>query len=423
MNKKITIIGLGYVGLPLALLAEKKGYMVAGLVSNSVHAEKLNNKKMLFKDVLLEKKLKQAKNIRVSSQYKDVRSSSMFIICVPTPITSTNKPDLSILKSVAKTLGKNLGKGQTVILESTVNPGVSEEIVIPLLEQYSKLVCGRDFYYAHCPERINPGDTKWNVLNIPRVIGGYNSKSAVLAKEFYSSILESKIIIVDSLKEAESVKIVENAFRDINIAFVNELAISFDRLGIDVVKVIQAAATKPFSFMSHFPGAGVGGHCIPVDPYYLIEYAGKKGFNHEFLKLARKINNSMPAFTVSLLEEGILAKNIKSPKVLVLGLAYKKNIGDTRESPGLKIVKLLRSKKINVKTFDPYVLDKSDFKNINEALRFANTMVLVTDHDDFGLITPKLLKKYSIEVVVDGRNSLEKKELLASGIYYKGIGR
>ncbi len=421
-NKKITVIGLGYVGLPLAILAEKKGYEVAGIVKTSKTAELINNRKTPFSDKSLQRDLKNSQ-ITVGINFEPVKNSSVVIICVPTPITSDNKPDLSILKDAATNLAGFINPGQLIILESTVNPGISEEIVIPIIEKVFKKKCGRDFFFAHCPERINPGDKKWTINKIPRVVGGFDEKSRVMAEYFYNSILSTKVYNVAGLKEAEASKIVENAFRDINIAFVNELALSFQRLGIDVVDVINAAATKPFGFMPHFPGAGVGGHCIPVDPYYLIDYASKKGFKHDFLILARKINNSMPKYTVDLLLEGLREKKIKSEsaKVLVLGIAYKAGIDDTRESPALKIIQLLKRNKINVKSFDPNVPLLSSFKTLDEALSFADSVIIATAHKDFIDLPFSAWRKF--QVVIDGRNCLDKKNFLKSGIYYRGIGR
>lgn len=424
-KQKVTvcIIGLGYVGLPLALLADKKGYAVIGIVAHKEKAAMLNKKLSPIADEKLISDLKNSE-LYATNEYNVVKKAQIIVICIPTPIYENNKPDLRMLIAAAKNIGKNLQKGQLIILESTVNPGVSEEIVIPLVEKYSKLKVNKDFYYAHCPERINPGDPKWHVGNIPRVIGATDEKSLKKTKKFYASLLQGKIKTVASIKEAEAVKIVENSFRDINIAFVNELALSFSHLGIDVTRVIDAAATKPFAFMPHYPGCGVGGHCIPVDPYYLISYAKKRGFRHDFLLLARKINNYMPRFATDLLIKALKEKNLPfTSKVVVLGLSYKKDIDDTRESPAFKIIEELRGFGLQVLAFDPYVLPKSQVKNLDEALKDAKAIIITTDHEVFKKITPEILLKNHIEIIIDGRNCLPKDDFIKAGILYKGIGR
>lgn len=228
-----------------------------------------------------------------------------------------------------------------------------------------------------------------------------------------------------SLREAEAVKVVENSFRDVNIAFVNELAMSFSRLKIDVVRVIEGAATKPFSFMAHFPGCGVGGHCIPVDPYYLIDYAKQNGFSHDFLKLARRINNYMPEYAVKQTRAGLSEKNISlnGAKVAVLGLAYKPEIDDCRESPSFEIIKQLKKSGAKVIAYDPFVLKKSTAKTLNQAVYGAKAVIIATAHEAFRKLTPKYFVKNKVRVVVDGRNCFDKKKFVQTGIIYKGIGR
>jgi UDP-N-acetyl-D-glucosamine dehydrogenase len=289
-KKSVAVVGLGYVGLPLALLAARKGYTTYGIDIDQNKIDKLAKRIPPYKDADVQRELKKSTMIATRDISK-VQEVSTVVICVPTPVFSNHMPNLEPVQKACEGIAPYLHKDQLVILESTVNPGVCESIVIPILEEISGLKAGEDFYVAHCPERINPGDKKWNVENIPRVVGSLEEKGLKLAKDFYESILVSKVKKMKSLKEAEAVKIVENSFRDINIAFVNELARSFAKLGIDVVNVIDGASTKPFAFMAHYPGCGVGGHCIPVDPYYLIQYAKQNGFQHKFLELARRINN------------------------------------------------------------------------------------------------------------------------------------
>jgi len=245
------------------------------------------------------------------------------------------------------------------------------------------------------------------------------------AADFYENIVDGQIMQMSSIREAEAVKIVENSFRDINIAFVNELAKSFDKMGIDVVEAIKGAATKPFSFMAHWPSCGVGGHCIPVDPYYLIERAKLSGFDHEFMKIARKVNLSMPEYTIELLQDAL--NEVKMPlngtTIGVLGLSYKANVSDLRESPVKELVKLLKENKANVLTFDPYVLSKSTAKSLSELFKKSDAILLATDHNEFKKINSEDLKKNGIKVVIDGKNCLDKESIKKLGIVYKGIGR
>lgn len=422
---KVGVIGMGYVGLPLALLIERKGFEVIGIVRSKESRDLLNQKKTDIRDERLAKELKKSKNLKVFTNFEELKFAQTIIITVPTPAYSNNKPNLTSIISSSKEVGKSLQKGQLVILESTVNPGVSEDIIIPTLEKESGLKLGRDFYYVHCPERINPGDPKWNVENIPRVIGGNDPKSVFKAVVFYKKILKGEITKVNNLKEAEAVKIVENAFRDINIAFVNELALSFSKLGIDVNRVINAASTKPFGFLAHHPGIGVGGHCIPVDPYYLIDYAKKKGFKHDLLILARKINNYMPEYTANLAIEifNVAQFDKKKDKIAVLGLSYKPDIGDTRESPGLKLMKKLKRKKMLVEAYDPFVSEKSTKSSLIEILLSSKLVILATAHSEFLKLTPKVFKRSGVKVFIDGRNVFDKALFEKEGIVYRGIGK
>ena len=364
-------------------------------------------------------------SLEPTTDFKKVSDMDVIVICVPTPVTESHLPNLGPVRLSAKSIAPYIKPGQLIVLESTVNPGVCEEFILPILEEGSGMKAGKDFYLAHSPERINPGDDKWNVENTPRVVGSLEERGLEKALAFYRSILTSEIKAMKSLKEAEAVKVVENSFRDVNIAFVNELAMSFSHLGIDVVNVIEGASTKPFSFLPHYPGCGVGGHCIPVDPYYLIDHAQKNGFNHEFLKLAREINNYMPAFTVKLVIEALREKGFDPKKsvVAVLGLSYKADIDDTRESPAFEIIDCLREDGISVNTYDPFVVRLSTHTSLKDALEGAQAAVLATAHSEFKAMTPEDFKKHEIEIVVDGRNVFSKEEFIKAGIIYKGIGR
>ncbi len=423
-TKKIAIVGLGYVGLPLALLAARKGYSVTGIDCDNQKVAKINKKILPFVDEDLSLQLKSS-TLKATTEWSCIEDTYAVIVCVPTPVDHQHHPDLNPIKDSCIEIAKHIKEGHLIIIESTVNPGVCNEVVIPILEEYSGMKAGKDFYVAHCPERINPGDTKWNVENIPRVMGSLEPVGLKIALDLYSSILHASITPMKSLKEAEAVKIVENSFRDVNIAFVNELAQSFSHLGIDIVNVINGASTKPFSFMAHFPGCGVGGHCIPVDPYYLIEYAKKNGFKHRFLALARKINNGMPDFTGSLVEEALLNQDIeiKGAKIAVLGLAYKANIGDCRESPAFEIIAYLEKKGARVVAYDPHALELSNVKTLDDALQNSSAVVIATAHDEFTKLKPEYFKSHGVNIVIDGRNCLAEDAFIEAGIIYEGIGK
>lgn len=422
-TKTVCIIGLGYVGLPLAVRCVEKGYQVYGLDMDQKKVDLVNRGQSPIEEKFLEDSLPKFRPTATTDE-KIIRKADIVLICVPTPVDEMFYPDLGPVIGATKSIVRNLKKGALVVLESTVNPGVSEEVVRPLFEEANHKI-GLDVFIAHCPERINPGDAKWNVTNIPRVVGSFDKKGLALAVEFYQSIVDGEIRPMKSIREAEAVKIVENSFRDINIAFVNELAKSFDKLGIDVKDVILGASTKPFAFMPHFPSCGVGGHCIPVDPYYLIERAKQSGFDHEFLKIARKINNSMPEYTVELLQDALneLKMPMNGTKIGVLGISYKANVDDVRESPSVKIIEHLKAHKAKAETFDPHILKSSSVKSLESLLKKSDALILATDHREFKEINPALFKKHGIKVVIDGKNCLDKDAIRKYGIIYKGIGR
>lgn len=423
-NKTVAVVGLGYVGLPLAVRAKERGYHVIGFDTDERKLAVLKQGKSPIKDAFLEKNLPLYR-FDSTNDPKKLKEVDIFLICVPTPVDEMYYPDLAPVISAATLIAAHAKKGALVVLESTVNPGVSEEIVRPIFEK-AGFTISKDIYLAHCPERINPGDPKWNVTNIPRVVGSFDTVGLNLAYDFYTSIVDGEIRKMKSIREAEAVKIVENSFRDINIAFVNELARSFDVLNIDVKDVIEGAATKPFAFMAHYPSCGVGGHCIPVDPYYLIERAKRSGFDHRFLKIAREINNNMPAYTVEILQDALnmIKLPLNGTVVGVLGLAYKANVDDLRESPSFKIINHLKEHHCKIETFDPYVKDKSSVKSLEALLKKAQTLIVATDHKEFKKsLTPALLKKYGIKVIIDGKNCLDKDAFKKAGIIYKGIGR
>jgi len=411
---KVAVIGMGYVGFPLACaIAKSKKYNVYGL---DIDNEKINE--INKKNSPIDKKRIKIK-INATTDFSILKYIKYIVICVPTPVDHKKKPDLKPIIKATESIAKNLTKGQFVILESTVNPGVCEEIVLPILEK-TGLKGGVDFELVHCPERINPGDKKWNVNNITRNIGGLTKEGTKKAADFYRSFINAEVNEMSSLKAVESTKIVENIFRDINIAYVNELAKSFDKLGIDVVEVIKGASNKPFAFMAHYPGCGIGGHCIPVDPYYLIDYAKENGFDHKLLITARKINNSMPQYTVEKLISNLNKLNIPliNAKIGILGISYKANVNDIRESPALEIINKLRKLNFDVFTYDPYCPEESN-SELDEVLNECKAVIIATAHDEF----LKIKNWKNIELIIDGRNCLDKNRIERLGITYDGIGR
>jgi nucleotide sugar dehydrogenase len=426
LKEKVTVLGIGYVGFPLACLAASRGYQVFGLDINKNLVNKIKKGKAPFKDSLVEKLLPKVidKNFKATTDQKVLKKSDIIIICVPTPVDKNYQPDFKPLINASQTILKNFKKKQLIIVESTINPGVCEEIILPLFKKKG-LKVGQDFYLAHAPERINPGDPKWNVSNLPRNVGAFSKTGLKKAVTFYETIIDAPINPMKSIREAEATKTIENAFRDINIAFINEIAKSFDQLNIDIIDVIKGASSK-FSFMAHWPSCGVGGHCIPVDPYYLIRKAEEVGFSHDFLKLARSINNDMPKYTVKLLQDSLneIELAVKNTTIGVLGISYKANIDDTRESPTYKIIESLKEKEAKVLTYDPYVKSKSSEKSLKEILKKATAIIVATDHKEFiDKLTDVYLKKYDIKAVIDGKNCLDKNKIKKAGIVYKGIGR
>lgn len=421
----IAVIGLGYVGLPLALLSEKKGFTVYGLDIDESKIKSLTSHKSYIDDVS-DTDVTNSK-IAFSNDFTNVNYADAVIICVPTPVTQNKEPDLSPVKGAVAAVAPYLKDGVLLVVESTINPGVCDEVVIPLVQKLTSRTVGKEIHLAHCPERINPGDPKWNVSNINRVVGANSETGLALAVELYEKLIDAEVKPMGSLKEAEAVKIIENSFRDINIAFVNELAMSFHKLGINLENVIDGAATKPFAFMPHRPGCGVGGHCIPVDPYYLIEYANSYGFDHDFLRLARSINESMPQFTVDLLIEALNENKLplKGTKVALLGLSYKSDVGDDRESPSHVIKALLLEAGAELRIYDPFIKDGSTVPTLEKALEGADAIVIASGHSEFkSNISTELLTDKKIKVVIDGRNLFrdQKQAFKKHGITYSGIG-
>ena len=424
--KTVSIFGLGYVGLPLACLCAKKKYTVYGVDVDLKKVARINEGISPVKDPRLETDIKNLKGLikATTDGLAAVQDSDIIIVCVPTPVDEVNKPNMQFVESAMRTVSQGLKRGQLVILESTVAPGATERIVKDILEE-SGYVAGVDFYLAHCPERIDPGNKDWNIESIPRVVGAFGTEGARKAKEFYESILDADVHVLCSLKATEATKIFENAFRDVNIAFVNEMAKSCDVLDIDLTEVLRGASTKPFGFMPFYPGCGVGGHCIPVDPYYLIYSAKENGFTPEFLSLSREINNKMPEYTVERLIDAFdeSGKNVSESVIAVLGVAYKGGVDDLRESPALKIIPRLEETGASIRIFDPYVPGKSTTGSIDSAVDGSDCVLVLTDHPEFKNLDPAAFKNKGVSIVIDGRNIFDKESVKNSGLIYRGIGR
>ena len=420
-KKTVAIVGLGYVGLPLAILAGEKGWSVLGYDTNPQRVEQVSKQHCPLGDKELARKLKKYP-FQVSTDPAIITQANIIVVAVPTPVNSGNEPDLEPLKSALHSILPHLIDEQTVIIESTINPGVMDEMVRPLIEQRTDIIV----HLAHCPERINPADPKWTVNTIPRVLGSYTKEGTKHSLAFYRSVLDAPVKTMASPTEAEAVKILENTFRDVNIAFINEMAKSFAALGINIMNVIEGAATKPFAFLPHYPSNGVGGHCISVDPYYMIERGRQAGFDHQFLKLARRINDSMPAYTVELLEQSLQEKqrSLTDAPIALLGVAYKKNVSDTRNSPALKILRLLQDRGASVHVFDPFVSTNNTVSSLAEALAQSDAAILACDHTSLiKSLTPATLKRAGIYVIIDGKNALDANAISNQKITYLGIGR
>jgi UDP-N-acetyl-D-glucosamine dehydrogenase len=383
---KICVIGLGYVGLPCLINFAKKGFNTLGIDLNFKLVNKLkkninhlNKKKFNFKKY----------NINFSDNYSDINTCDVIIICVPTPLTINKTPDLSNLKQTIDLIGKNLKKNSLICFESTSYPGTTEEYFLPLIE-LNKFEIGKDIFLSFSPEREDPGNVNFDLTNITKVVSGYSENCLIHAEALYKTICEN-IYLVSNLKTAEFTKLLENIYRSVNIGLINELKILADKMNIDIYESINAAKTKPFGFQPFYPGPGLGGHCIPIDPYYLTWKAKEYSFNTRFTELSAQINDSMPYYVVEKINYCLNSKgkNFSNSKILLLGAAYKKNIGDTRESPFWKIQELLLNYNTKIYVNDPHVenLQKNIlkkvkiYKNINEKIKMFDLIVILTDHD------------------------------------------
>ncbi len=391
-NKDLGVIGLGYVGLPLVVESCNSGFKVFGYDNNSDKVKNLQNGSSPIEDIsdeMLKKALER--DLTISDSPEELKNCEHIVISVPTPLTDY-QPDLSYVKAAARTIAENISKDQVIILESTTYPGTTIEVLIPEIESISELKAGKDFHVGYSPERIDPGNETWNFKNTPKVISGIDDNSTKKIKNFYEKIID-EVVEVSGTKEAEMVKLLENTYRHVNIAFINELAILCNMLDIDIWEVVEAAKTKPFGFESFRPGPGVGGHCIPIDPNYLSFKTRQIGKPVRFVELAQEINNTMPSYIVSRILEKMnsLQKPMKNSNILILGVAYKKDISDTRESPSIDIIENLVSKGVNVSFYDPYVetLELNVSVNKEEDINnFGNYDLILfhTAHSEFSKI-------------------------------------
>jgi UDP-N-acetyl-D-glucosamine dehydrogenase len=359
MTHDVAIVGAGYVGLPLARTFADAGKKVVLVDVDPARVAQLNQGDSYIEDVPADvlKPLVEAGLVAATTDYDALRDARAILVALPTPLSRQREPDLRILVSAAEQIATRLQKGQLVVLESTTYPGTTREQVQPLLEAGSGLKAGTDFHLAFSPERVDPGREDWTTKNVTKIVGGIDEASTAAAMELYGAAIEN-VHAVSSPEAAELTKLLENIFRSVNIALVNELAQLCDRMGIDVWEVVEAAATKPFGFMSFKPGPGLGGHCIPIDPFYLTWKAREFGFYTEFIELAGKVNESMPYFCRSLVSQAlnhVRQRSLSGSTILVLGVAYKPDISDTRESPAIKLIGLLRNAGADVSYHDPHV--------------------------------------------------------------------
>lgn len=409
---KVGIIGLGYVGLPLAIIFAKKGFKVFGIDIDKDRVERLNKGQSYILDVPASDiiRVKKDKLFTVTTDFSAIKELDAIIICVPTPLHKTKEPDVSYIVSAVESIKKYMKRGQIIVLESTTYPGTTEEVMLPVLESVG-FKEGKDFYLAFSPERVDPSNKKYNTENTPKIIGGISKESTEITKILYEQVIE-RIVPVSSSKVAEMVKLLENTFRIVNIGLVNEIMLMCDKLGIDVWEVIDAAKTKPYGYMPFYPGPGVGGHCIPVDPIYLSWKARSHGFEARFIDLASYVNSQMPHYVVEKITSGLneYRKPLKCAKILIMGVAYKKDVKDLRESPALEVIDILLKMGALISYYDPYLpylkwhgIDLKCVKFDAASFKDSDCVVIVTDHSN---VDYEFVVKNS-KLVVDTRNVLK----------------
>jgi UDP-N-acetyl-D-glucosamine dehydrogenase len=415
---RIGVIGLGYVGLPLAVEFAHHGFNALGFEVDEGKAAQINRGQSYIGDVSSSAvgEMVEAGRLRATTDFDHLKDSDAIIICVPTPLRKTKEPDVSYILAAAEEIKRNLRRGQLIVLESTTYPGTTDEVLLPMFEE-TGLKLDVDFLLAFSPERVDPGNPQFQTHNIPKVVGGCTEDSTETAAALYREIV-NQVHPVSSARVAEAAKLLENTFRAVNIGMANEMARLCYALGIDTWEVIRAAATKPFGFMPFYPGPGIGGHCIPLDPHYLLWKARQHGFDSRFIGLAEEVNSRMPEHVVTLVADGLNddEKSLKGSRLLLLGVAYKKDVNDVRESPALSIIDRLRAKGADVRYHDPFV-EELRFEDAHtesggeplgsvaltdEELRAADCIVIVTDHSGVDYTKVCELSK----LIVDTRNAL-----------------
>jgi UDP-N-acetyl-D-glucosamine dehydrogenase len=410
----IGIIGLGYAGLPLAIRFSEEEFKVIGFDIDDVKVNLLNNQESYIKHIKEDDiSAMFDQGFMATTDFANISDIDAILICVPTPLGVHNEPDLSYVKSTLNLIKEHLREGQLLILESTTYPGTTAEEIVPVIEKVGFKV-GENFYIGYSPEREDPGNKDYTTKTIPKVVSGHTKNCLEVTTALYDQIVD-QTVPVSSTQVAEMTKILENIHRAVNIGLVNELKMVADKMNIDINEVIKAAATKPFGFTPYYPGPGLGGHCIPIDPFYLTWKAKEMGINTRFIELAGEINSAMPSYVVSKVTDALntVGKSISGSKILILGLAYKKNIDDLRESPSLELIELLLEKGAHVDYSDPFIAEthktrKNDFNmksiSINkESLNSFNLAILATDHDDFDY---KLIEKES-KLIIDTRGKFK----------------
>jgi UDP-N-acetyl-D-glucosamine dehydrogenase len=410
------VVGLGYIGLPLAVEAAKVGFKTIGFDMQEKRVRWVNEGHNYIRDIfdMDLKKVIHEGLLYATSDFSLINDVDVICICVPTPLDIYQQPDISYVKSSTEIIAKYLRMGMLVVLESTTYPGTTEKLMKPILEGKSGLKCGKDFFLAFSPERIDPGNKKYKIRNTPRIIGGVSSDCTEVAVSFYRQVLQSEVYIVSSPKVAEMEKIYENTFRNINIALANEMAILCHRMDIDIWEVIEAAKTKPYGFMPFYPGPGIGGHCIPLDPFYLTWKAREYNFHTRLIELAGEINKNMPEYIVERTAKILsrkFKKSLNGAKVLLLGVAYKKDINDIRESPALGVIKKLEEDNAVISYYDPYIPEfinnEKEYKSLKdltkEELKEKDIVIIITDHTK---IDYEMIAK-NAKAVFDTRNAIK----------------
>jgi UDP-N-acetyl-D-glucosamine dehydrogenase len=415
-SAKIGILGMGYVGMPLAVVFAEAGFNVLGIDPDRRKLDAFNKGISYIQDVPTETvaRLRKAGKLNMTADFAALKELDAVSICVPTPLRQTGDPDMSFINSASEQLSKYVHPGMIVVLESTTYPGTTRELVLPKLTEGSGLKVGEDIFICFSPERVDPGREDWTTFNTPKVMGGITPACVEVARAWYGGAIQT-VVPVSSAEAAEMAKLLENTFRMINIGLVNELAIMCERLGVDVWEVIEAAATKPFGFMKFTPGPGLGGHCIPIDPLYLSWKMKAMNYNARFIELASEINTNMPRYVVGRVLDALndRGKTLKGSKVLVLGAAYKPDIDDVRESPALDVIALLKKKGADVSYHDPYIphihheqegWEMDTTKDLMKSVREADAVVIVTNHKSYDY---KAILDSS-RFIFDSRNALGK---------------